>query len=144
MYFHQKLQTKSKYFYDCSFESYGCRFKNAHLSRLFRPEFVRDYSKPLCSDAFSGFIKGTPRESEHNKEIEEASQYLASILIPKVAKDLTRIMQEARDQGNLTKFRLTETVHSYGINCRHLGTLVLNILFYSISNSYSQATFECI
>lgn len=35
------------------------KFKNSHLSRLLRPEFVQDYYKPLCSDAFSGFIKGT-------------------------------------------------------------------------------------
>jgi len=35
-------------------------FKNGHLSRLLRPEFVRSYYKPLCSDAYSGFIKGSP------------------------------------------------------------------------------------
>jgi hypothetical protein len=29
---------------------------NAHLYYLLRPEFVKSYSEPLCSDAFSGFI----------------------------------------------------------------------------------------
>lgn len=33
-------------------------FKNSHLSRVLRPEFVQEFHKPLCSDAFSGFIKG--------------------------------------------------------------------------------------
>lgn len=55
-------------------------FKNAHLSRLLRPEFVRSYYKPLCPDAFSGFIKGTPGEQEHNADIEEATRHLYEVL----------------------------------------------------------------
>ncbi len=30
--------------------------QGAHLFRLLRPEFVKEYEKPLCSDAFSRFI----------------------------------------------------------------------------------------
>jgi len=34
--------------------------------RLLRPEFVRAYPKPLCSDAFS---PATRAEKEHNEEV---------------------------------------------------------------------------
>ena len=37
-------------------ETPDSRFVNGHLYRLLRPEFVMKYSRPLCSDAFSGFI----------------------------------------------------------------------------------------
>jgi hypothetical protein len=43
-------------------------FKNSHLSRLLRPEFVKEYHKPLCSDAFSGFIKGKREEGGGRRE----------------------------------------------------------------------------
>jgi hypothetical protein len=32
-------------------------------------------------------------------------------------------MEEASEQKNLAKFRITETAHSVGINCRHFGKL---------------------
>lgn len=81
------------------------------------------YSKPLCSDAFSGFIRGDPDEYEHNQDIREASQHLKTTLIPKFAKDLNKLLQDARDQGRLEEFRLTETIHTVGINCRYMGLL---------------------
>ena len=37
------------------------RFYNGHLYRLFRREFVASYPKPLCSDAYSGFITHDPK-----------------------------------------------------------------------------------
>jgi hypothetical protein len=37
------------------------KFYNGHLHRLFRSEFVSNYHKPLCSDAFSGFIIHDPK-----------------------------------------------------------------------------------
>jgi hypothetical protein len=34
------------------------KFKHSHLYQLFRPEFVKNYRTPLCSDGFSGFLSG--------------------------------------------------------------------------------------
>lgn len=43
--------------------------------------------------------------------------------MPKFAKDLNKQLQDAREQGNLNEFRLTETIHTVGINCRYMGLL---------------------
>jgi hypothetical protein len=65
--------------------------KNAHLSRLLRPEFVVSYryifdllskpwfSEPLCSDAFSGFIRG--HHEKPNAAVVEATTYLLKTLV---------------------------------------------------------------
>lgn len=99
------------------------RFKNSHLSRLLRLEFVQQYAKPLCPDAFSGFIRTSDFESIHNDEIREATNHLLNVLIPKFSQNLEVRMEEARKQGVLHKFTLTETIHCVGINCRHAGLL---------------------
>ena len=39
---------------------------SSYLFKLMRPEFVKRYSSPLCSDSFSNFIKNHNPE-EHNK-----------------------------------------------------------------------------
>jgi len=75
----------------------------------------------LCSDAFSGFIRGDENEFEHNQEVREATDHLLNVLIPKFAARLEKLMQDARDQNRLQDFRLTETIHTVGINCRHMG-----------------------
>jgi len=46
----------------------------SHLYRLFRPEFVQTYSKPLSSDAYSSF--GSHNKQEHNIEASLAYNYL--------------------------------------------------------------------
>lgn len=37
--------------------------------------------------------------------------------------ELNSLMEEASQKGNLDNFRLTETLHSKGINCRYLGII---------------------
>jgi hypothetical protein len=41
--------------------------KGAHLYRLLRPEFVKMYQNPLCSDAYSGFIMADPNCHVHHQ-----------------------------------------------------------------------------
>ena len=83
---------------------------------LFRPEFLRDYSIPLSSDAFSGF--GSIDKAIHDAEVVEAGNYLYQNVIPNFAKNelVTQINVE-----DFTEVRLTEILHRSGINCRHLG-----------------------
>jgi len=38
----------------------------SHLFRLFRPEFIKRYPIPLCSDGFSGFIRGLPGKTRRS------------------------------------------------------------------------------
>jgi hypothetical protein len=47
-----------------------------HLYRLLRPEFVRRYRQPLCSDAFSSFIKHFDSQ-RHCAVVREATQVCA-------------------------------------------------------------------
>lgn len=102
-------------------ESPNRRFQNPHLSRLLRPEFLKMYDKMLCSDAFSGFIQGTPDEEEINADVNEATRYLLETHIPKMSRRIFEMMREAKISKPLWKFRLTEALHSVGINCRYAG-----------------------
>ena len=80
---------------------------------LLRPEFVRMYHKPLSSDAFSCW--GRCNSKIHNQEVREATQYLYDVIIPKFADELYK------KKSNVKDIRLTESLHSSGINCRHIG-----------------------
>eukprot|EP01114_Cavostelium_apophysatum_P005961 TRINITY_DN1714_c0_g1_i2.p1 TRINITY_DN1714_c0_g1~~TRINITY_DN1714_c0_g1_i2.p1 ORF type:complete len:511 (-),score=123.93 TRINITY_DN1714_c0_g1_i2:421-1953(-) len=95
--------------------------KNAHLSRLLRPEFVRNYPiTSLCSDAFSGFIRGF--HEEVNSEVIIATNHLLQVLIPKWSQgELLHLIKTSLQEGRGDSFRLTEAIHRVGINCRYLG-----------------------
>jgi hypothetical protein len=51
-----------------------CSIRASHLYRLFRPEFIKSFAKPLCSDAFSGFVMADPNASSHNREVDVCSE----------------------------------------------------------------------
>lgn len=82
---------------------------------LLRPEFVRNYSTPLSSDAFS--VWGKINGKIHNQEVVEATKFLYDILIPRFANEVAVLM----GKKGANEHRLTEMLHSNGINCRHLG-----------------------
>src|SRR5690348_13597713 len=52
---------------------------------MIRPEFVKNYKNPLCSDAFSSFFFDVNEKTEHDNEIREATKYLETIVLPKYA-----------------------------------------------------------
>jgi hypothetical protein len=62
--------------------------RNAHLYRLFRPEFVRQYPTPLCADGFSGFIANDPLAAEYNRDLSVATRVLYLRVIPELAHHL--------------------------------------------------------
>merc|ERR1712137_1168416 len=73
-----------------------------YLYKLFRPEFIKEYSKPLSSDAFSKF----------------ASEDLA-VLFPRPPRSSTPGSLE-----NFVEIRdITELIHRAGINVRYLGLI---------------------
>lgn len=86
--------------------------KNSHLFELLRPEFVKKNSKPLSSDAFSGYSN-----EEDEKDIKEATKYLLETRIPEFVDHLCQISNpvERRD------IRFVYEHHAYGINARYIG-----------------------
>ena len=101
----------------------------AHLFRLLRPEFVKNYKEPLCSDGFSAFIKFW-KAKEQNSKLIEATNSLLNETIPSFANELEKVLTETTRVKGLTslyEFRLSEAVHRKGINIRYLGVLRQNI-----------------
>lgn len=49
------------------------RYERSYLYHLLRPEYVKQYSKPLCPDAFSNFIIHDENATEYNTHIYEAT-----------------------------------------------------------------------
>lgn len=100
--------------------------KSSHLFRLLRPEFVRTFSSPLCSDGYSSFIKAHGA-AVHNRELARATLVLTTELIPQFAPEFTSSLQaEARVHGwmkGMALFRVSEQLHRRGINIRYLGLL---------------------
>eukprot|EP01103_Thecamoeba_quadrilineata_P014362 TRINITY_DN4268_c0_g1_i1.p1 TRINITY_DN4268_c0_g1~~TRINITY_DN4268_c0_g1_i1.p1 ORF type:complete len:1004 (+),score=207.99 TRINITY_DN4268_c0_g1_i1:8-3019(+) len=92
---------------------------NGHLHQMIRPEFCRSYSKPLCPDAYSGFVSPDfPEEEASRQEIEEATDYLLLNTIPTFARELNAMSGlEARE------LNLVNALHRRGINLRYMGLL---------------------
>ena len=83
--------------------------------KLLRPEFVRSYGTKLSSDACSGF--GRIDSNIHNTNIRRATNHLHQVIIPKFIREQLSTLQK------FNTIRLTERLHSAGINCRHLGII---------------------
>src|SRR3990167_11307817 len=106
--------------------------KMDYLHKLLRPEFVKHYQIPLCSDAYSNFVKPNAKtyandshynlrkqqETEVNENVLKATQYLIDRIIPSVANSLCEIPMGARHSVQLCNY-----LHSNGINLRYLGEL---------------------
>jgi hypothetical protein len=95
--------------------------KGGFLYRLFRPEFVRNYSTPLCSDACSPFAEdpNDPQQAlRYQQEIEEATAFLKQKLIIECAANLRHrnIPRTVVDPIRLVLLH----IHTCGINLRYL------------------------
>lgn len=98
--------------------SMGPKRRNGHLFKLLRPELVKRWRTPLCSDSFSGFIRADPQAKTHNREVHEATIHLRSVIIPFFFERLRKRKQLASDP-----LLLRRDLHLFGINIRHLGQL---------------------
>lgn len=83
----------------------------SNITNLFRPEFVRSFSKQLCPDSYSRFT-----DTSYNQEIDEATEYLRNVCIPLFACSVVQ-------NGGIGIHRLTAAIHSKGINVNLLGLL---------------------
>eukprot|EP01119_Soliformovum_irregulare_P020844 TRINITY_DN6817_c0_g1_i2.p1 TRINITY_DN6817_c0_g1~~TRINITY_DN6817_c0_g1_i2.p1 ORF type:complete len:1128 (-),score=345.63 TRINITY_DN6817_c0_g1_i2:76-3459(-) len=88
--------------------------KGSYLYKLLRPELVRKYEKPLCSDSYSNFI-ADHNPKEHNDEVDAATNFLKTKIIPEFAKVL------AGSNPHDPSFSLVQNLHCYGINLRYVG-----------------------
>lgn len=61
---------------------------NCIFYNLLRPSFVQQWPKPLCSDAFSGWISGDKNSKRLNIEVMKATKALYENLIPTVADEM--------------------------------------------------------
>jgi len=87
----------------------------ASLYRLLRPEFVKQYPVPLCCDAFSAFVPNDAEAEKHKEEVREATHYLRTVAVPRVAAALSAML---RAGWNVS---LVAAVHRGGVNLRYLG-----------------------
>lgn len=85
--------------------------------RLLRPEFVRKFPRPLCSDTWTSFQD--PAEGEENmREIVEAHAALLD-----QARAFGASLDRERVQPDLSQAseKLINLMHMRGLNCRYLG-----------------------
>lgn len=78
--------------------------------KLLRPEFVRKWNQPLCSDAFTSWQRYDPNRTENNLEVLKATKYLHERLIPEFAKRLdkmasagTTFADESKHDGTISE-----------------------------------------
>jgi hypothetical protein len=95
-----------------------------HLYRLLRPEFVLQYRRHLCADAFSNMIAVEPNRKILNKDVKDATDELMTRLIPNYAAELVQHVQE-QDMlmGGVEGIQLDQHLHARGINVRFLGEI---------------------
>eukprot|EP01116_Phalansterium_solitarium_P021277 TRINITY_DN6548_c0_g1_i1.p1 TRINITY_DN6548_c0_g1~~TRINITY_DN6548_c0_g1_i1.p1 ORF type:complete len:1106 (+),score=432.25 TRINITY_DN6548_c0_g1_i1:73-3390(+) len=84
--------------------------RSTYLTHMLRPEFVKSWRTPLCSDAFSPFIYEHDPE-EHQAEVREATEYLRGTVVKEFAMSLV----------NCAEANFMHSLHSMGINVRLLG-----------------------
>lgn len=96
---------------------------NSYLYEHLRPEFVKQYEKPLCSDACSQFVARQPGAKEHKAEIGEAHNHLVNITIPGFVEILYSLHGRAADLFLSAPKHLVLSIHRQGINLRYLGVI---------------------
>jgi Translation initiation factor eIF3 subunit 135 len=99
---------------------------NGHLYQLFRGEFVRQFRRPLCPDAYSGFISGDNLRAEYNADIRDATMFLLREWLPmqasaEIVPALARVIKKG--QG-VERFNVVQLLHGCGINMRYIGVLL--------------------
>eukprot|EP00698_Gefionella_okellyi_P019755 TRINITY_DN6103_c0_g1_i2.p1 TRINITY_DN6103_c0_g1~~TRINITY_DN6103_c0_g1_i2.p1 ORF type:complete len:942 (+),score=237.40 TRINITY_DN6103_c0_g1_i2:384-3209(+) len=82
--------------------------------KLFRHEFVRSLSSPLCSDAFTAWGRLDIRK--HCGDVRAAYNVYLTQTLPAATADIDYLIANASPHE-----RLISNIHRFGINIRHLG-----------------------
>lgn len=84
------------------------REKRQVYYKLLRPELLRKYGVPLCSDAFTNWQKYDPERDKNNLEVFRATQYLKDIVAPGVAAKIDKPLGE--DSAAKDAFKQTRAI----------------------------------
>jgi tetratricopeptide (TPR) repeat protein len=106
---------------------------------MLRPELVRRFKAPLCSDVYLDGLAATYRRlrfdvdpsvqaragdySEMNQDVLEATLHLREVVVRQFAAELVGIFARG-DPLELRGFRLVQELHRRGINCRLIGVVM--------------------
>jgi len=106
------------------------------LIRKMRPELVRSFPKPLCSDAFSSFQSGRKVDrDESNREVFDAFIFLMKELIPSFTRHLESTIT---DPLAIRNFRLTPAMHEKGNHPPFfIESLIAHSLFHFSRNQHA-------
>eukprot|EP01125_Pyxidicula_operculata_P004215 TRINITY_DN1624_c0_g1_i3.p1 TRINITY_DN1624_c0_g1~~TRINITY_DN1624_c0_g1_i3.p1 ORF type:complete len:788 (+),score=138.75 TRINITY_DN1624_c0_g1_i3:44-2407(+) len=91
--------------------------KTSYLYRQFRPEFLKIYSTPLSSDAFTKFQK-YEKDKSTEADIREATQYLLNWIIPDFCLKYPKQLLKTISFDDLNYM-----IHQNGINIRYLAVV---------------------
>ena len=97
----------------------------AHLYELFRPEFIKKYKTSLCSDSYSKFLKNRAEDLAARRNVDEATHYLRTSLIPRVSRFLPESLKSA---SSVLPSHVTELLHAKGVNIRYLGLILAELI----------------
>ncbi|KNC56085.1 aminotransferase [Thecamonas trahens ATCC 50062] len=103
--------------------------RGSFLFNLFRPEFVRHYSVPLCSDAYTNWIRADPDAASYGAACDAAFEHLLTTTIPSCLEQLKSDVGIA----NVTPSILAFNLGAKGINIALLGH-VLSALDLSVAD----------
>lgn len=105
-----------------------------------RPELVQGFCEKLSSDAYSGWSQCDVDKEEHKEAVQRCTDFLKNDIIPSFSDALENFKLEtisilpetkeewmSMDRNNLITLLsvadMSEAVHYYGINVRHLGLI---------------------
>ncbi|PRP88174.1 hypothetical protein PROFUN_03997 [Planoprotostelium fungivorum] len=101
--------------------------------RLFRPQFLKKYRRPLSSDAFSSM--GVHMQEIHNRDVVRATLFLEKKVVPRVSLELeqwfhSQIFEVSHlDENNASAAcrSIKGVIHSGGVNCRYLCLIMFQV-----------------
>ena len=103
---------------------------HCYLFQLLRPEIVKNYLTPLCSDSISNFVENEKEKNLFHEQIEKINQIIKGMRIPKLAEILSR-----KNPIYYKPIHFIQSIHRSGINVRYIGLIRHHLI--GIRSGYS-------